>query len=140
MNYINILSLINVKHELNNNFFNRIISGSRFIKDTPGSKIDSRIKVINNHIYSKNKGDAFSNPKLDSFLKQKGINKIFIVGLDASACVYKTSIGAISRGYKVVVLKDAVVTLNMSKIPNILDKYVKQGILLTSIKEFQQLD
>ena len=37
------------------------------------------------NIYSKNKGNAFSNPNLDSFLKQKHINDVFIVGLDATA-------------------------------------------------------
>ena len=134
------ITVIYIKHEINGNFLNKIIMGNRFIKGTLGSEIDSRIKIINNYIFSKDKGDALSNLKLDSFLKQNNINEVFMVGLDAAACVYKTSIGAIKRGYKAIVLKDAIVTSNMRKMPQILDKYKKRGILLTSIDEFKEIN
>ncbi|HAG42443.1 MAG TPA: hypothetical protein DCL31_02430, partial [Clostridium sp.] len=118
-----------MKHEIENNLFNRILAG-RFIKDTPGSKIDSRVNIVSSIIYSKNKGNAFSNLELDSFLKENHIEEIFIVGLDASACVLKTSIGEKSKGYKVTVIKDAITTMNMSKMQKLLNKYLQQGILL----------
>lgn len=133
------INVIYIKHEINGNFFNKIVMGNRFIKGTPGSEIDSRIRIINNHIFSKNKGNALSNPEVVNFLKKNNINKIFIVGLDASACIYKTSLGAIEMGYEVLVLKDAIATSDMAKIPQILDKYKKKGILLTSIHEFEEI-
>ncbi len=133
------INVIYIKHEINGNFFNKIVMGNRFIKGTPGSEIDSRIRIINNHIFSKNKGNALSNPEVVNFLKKNNINKIFIVGLDASACIYKTSLGAIEMGYEVLVLKDAIATSDMAKIPQILDKYKKKGILLTSIHEFEAI-
>jgi nicotinamidase-related amidase len=134
------ITVIYIKHQMNSNFLNKIIMGNRFIKGTPGSEIDSRIEIINNNIFSKDKGDALSNSKLDDFLKQNNINEIFIVGLDATACVYKTAIGAIKRGYKAVVLKDGIVTSNMEKMPRILDEYEKRGILLTSIDKFIEMN
>lgn len=132
------ITVIYIKHEINNNFLNKIVMRNIFIKGTHGSEIDSRIKIVNNYIYSKDKGNAFSNPKLDSFLKQNHINEVFIVGLDATACVYRTSIGAIDKGYKAIVLEDAIVTSNMGRIPKILEKYENKGILLTTIHKFRQ--
>ncbi|MBW9149116.1 cysteine hydrolase [Clostridium sp. CM028] len=132
------ITVIYIKHEINSNFLNKIVMRNRFIKGTQGSEIDSRIKIVNNYIYSKDKGNAFSNPKLDSFLKQNHINEVFIVGLDATACVYRTSIGAIDKGYKSIVLEDAIVTSNMRKMPKILEKYENEGILLTTIQKFKQ--
>lgn len=134
------ITVIYIKHEIISNFLNGIMMRNKFIKGTPGSEIDSRIKIINNYIFSKDKGDALSNLELDGFLKRNNINELFMVGLDAAACVYKTSIGAISRGYKTVVLKDAIVTSNMGEMPKILDKYKKRGILLTSIAEFKEIN
>lgn len=128
--------VVYIKHEIKNNLVNKILIG-RFIKDTIGSEIDSDINIVSDHIYSKNKGDAFSNSKLDDFLKRNHIDELFIVGLDASACVLKTSIGAKSRGYKVSVLKDAITTMNMSKMPKLLCKYLDHGIILTSVEEFR---
>ncbi|MBW9154320.1 isochorismatase family cysteine hydrolase [Clostridium estertheticum] len=131
--------VIYIKHEIKNNLFNRILAG-RLIKSTDGSEIDSRVNIISNYIYSKNKGDAFSNLKLGDFLEQRSINEVFIVGLDASACVLKTSIGAKNRGYRVVVLKDAITTMNMSKMPKLLNKYLEHEIELATIEEFQKLN
>ncbi|ARC86130.1 isochorismatase family protein [Clostridium argentinense CDC 2741] len=72
--------VVYIKHEIENNLFNRILAG-RFIKDTPGSKIDSRVNIVSSIIYSKNKGNAFSNLELDSFLEENHIEGIFIVWL-----------------------------------------------------------
>jgi len=130
--------VIYIKHEIENNLFNKIVVG-RLIKNTNGSEIDSKVNVISNYIYSKNKGDAFSNLKLGNLLKQKSINEVFIVGLDASACVLKTSIGAKTRGYKVIVIKDAIITMNMNKMTKLLNKYLEQGIELATIKEFKKI-
>jgi nicotinamidase-related amidase len=132
--------VIYIKHLINNNFINKIILGNRFIKGTHGSEIDSRIKIINSLVFSKDKGDALSNSKLCDFLKQNNTNEIFIVGLDATACIYKTAIGAISRGYKAVVIKDAIITTKMKKMPQILNIYEKRGILLTSIDDFIRMN
>ncbi|MGV8981159.1 isochorismatase family cysteine hydrolase [Clostridium sp.] len=129
--------VVYVKHEIQNNILNRILVG-KFIKDTAGSEIDSKVNISSNYVYSKNKGDAFSNPEFADFLKQSSIDEIFIVGLDASDCVLKTSIGAKNRGYRVVVFKDAITTMNMNKMPKLLNKYLDKGIELATIEEFQK--
>ncbi|QAA34884.1 cysteine hydrolase family protein [Clostridium manihotivorum] len=130
--------VVYIKYEYRNSLLSRTLIG-KLIKDTAGSEIDSRINIVSDNIYSKGKGDAFSNPNLDTFLKQNNINELFLVGLDASACVLKTSVGGKSRGYKVSVLKDAITTMDMSKMPKLLDKYSERDIVLTSVEEFEKI-
>lgn len=130
--------VIYIKHEINNNILSRRLWG-RFIAGTVGSQIDSRINIIDNYIYSKNKGDAFSNPKLDAFLKENHIDEVFITGLDASACVLKTSLGAKNKGYGVTVLKDAIITMRMDKMPKLLEKYLEHEIEISSAEKFIEI-
>ncbi|MBU3186193.1 hypothetical protein [Clostridium estertheticum] len=44
------------------------------------------------------------------------INSLYRTTLDANVCVYKT----INKGYKSIVLEDALVTSNMGRMPKIL--------------------
>ncbi|MBU3072440.1 hypothetical protein [Clostridium estertheticum] len=64
------------------------------------------------------------------------INSLYRTTLDSTACVYKTSIGTINKGYKSIVLEDALVTSNMGRMPKILDGYSNKGILLTTVQKF----
>lgn len=41
--------VVYIKHEIENNLLNRILEG-RFIKDTPGSKINSRVNIVSSLI------------------------------------------------------------------------------------------
>lgn len=132
------IKVIYIRNELKNNLFYRLFAG-RFIKGTEGCEFDSKLNVINDNIFSKTQKNAFTNPSLESFLKQNNIDEIFITGLDAKACVFGTSIGAKNNGYKVSVIRDAVVTFNMDDMPKLLEKYKEKGIQLTSIEEFQKI-
>lgn len=56
------------------------------------------------------------------------------MGLDAAYCVHNTARGALNRGYKVKIVKDAIITrIDMS---DILKQYEQEGILVTSSAEF----
>ena len=122
------IPVLYIRHEVRNNFINRILWRNRFIEGTPGIQIDPRVKVVNSNIYSKNKGDAFTNPKLISYFEKAGIDETIIIGLDAAACVYHTSIGAQRRGYHPSVVANAIITSDMGKMPRILERYRSKGI------------
>lgn len=121
-----------IKHELDNNIFNKLIMGNRFIKNTKGAEIDSRINIVNNNIYSKNKGNALINPLLEKALTEKNISDIYIIGLDAKFCVYSTAKGCIRRGFKTFIIENAILTGNMKCLPDLLKKYKKKGINIIS--------
>lgn len=122
------IPVIYIKHELEATSFNKTLFKGKVLKGNIGTRFDSRLKIINNNIFTKNIGDSFSNPKLDKFLRLNEISKLYVCGLDASGCVRLSSLGARNRHYKVIAIKDAIVTLKEDKIDEIFNKYVSKGI------------
>ena len=115
-----------IRQIFDNNFITRLFIG-RTIEGLPGTELDSRIKMISQNDFTKKISDAFSNPSLEEFLIKKHVNEVYLVGLDAAYCVYYTALGAKNRGYKVAIVKDAVMTRkNMN---DILNQYEKDEIL-----------
>lgn len=78
------------------------------IKGQPGTALDSRLQVVNNNYFDQTRPDAFSNPRLQQWLKQRGITHLIVVGVFAAWCVSSTALSAKNRGYQVTVLTDAV--------------------------------
>jgi nicotinamidase-related amidase len=64
-------------------------------------------------IFTKNTYDAFSNPKLDKFLKKNKIKYLIITGVFSDGCVESTIQNGFSRGYNFVILKDLVETTDV---------------------------
>lgn len=56
-------------------------------------------------------GKAFSNPKLNEFLKEHLIECVEVVGVDGGGCVALTALGAIKEGYSVIVNETAIGTM-----------------------------
>jgi nicotinamidase-related amidase len=52
--------------------------------------------------------DSFNKTNLDSVLKEKGINTLFLCGLSAVGCVLATRIGAQNNDYKPFIVRDAI--------------------------------
>jgi nicotinamidase/pyrazinamidase len=97
------------------------------IKGTDGIEIDKRLHVVTENYFSKHKMNAFSNPKLDKFLKDKNIDEVFIGGLYAEACIYGTTKGAIRNSYLTNILTDCIATKTEAKRKKMIEKYKKLG-------------
>jgi nicotinamidase/pyrazinamidase len=121
-----------IRQLFDNNFITRFFV-HRTIEGLPGTEIDSRIMIANQNDFTKKISDAFSNPRLDEFLTKNQVDEIYLVGLDAAYCVYYTALGARARGYKVTVVRDAVMT--RKEMGKVLKRYDKDGIGLTSSRE-----
>ncbi|MFN2236326.1 MAG: cysteine hydrolase family protein [Anaerolineales bacterium] len=52
-------------------------------------------------------GDAFIETSLEDELQKRNVGVLFITGLVTQGCVRATSLGAIERGYKVMLVSDA---------------------------------
>lgn len=128
------LKVVYIRHIYDDNFITRFIIG-RDIEGKPGTEMDTRIKMINRNDFTKKISDAFSNPRLDEFMIGNQVNELYLVGLDAAYCVYNTAKGALNRGYKVTVIKDAIMTRkNMS---DVLKRYEKEGIIFNSSRAIE---
>lgn len=114
----------------------KLFGHSTAIKGSLGTEFDKRINIISNHCFTKSSPDAFNNPKLEVFLNEHQINELYLVGLDAAACVYFTAKGALKRGYSVSIIKDGIVLLAEKKWDSLLEKFKHNGITLISNQEF----
>ncbi len=121
-----------IRQVFNNNIITRLIPG-RTIEGLPGTEIDARIKIVNRNDFTKRISDAFSNPRLENFLITNQVDEIYLVGLDAAYCVYYSALGAHNRGYRVTVVRDAVMT--RKDMNDVLKLYNEGSIGLTSSGE-----
>jgi nicotinamidase-related amidase len=111
-----------IRQVFGNNLFVRLHGGRRQGRVI----IDRRIKVINGNDFAKNRTDAFSNRNFEQLLIDRQVNELFLVGVDAAYCVYYTALGALQRGYRVTVVRDAV--MSRKAMTEVLERYRRRGI------------
>jgi len=121
------IPVIYIYHQ-NSNILHNFISGGKMKKGSPGTKIDSRVHIVTDLLFPKHKMDAFSNPQLDTYLRNKHIDHLYITGLDAVFCVDRTVRAALNRNYKVTYITDAVICYSYEKKQQILDTYRDMNI------------
>ncbi len=132
------LHVIYIRHEVRSliwKMFSKIFTGGAAIEGNPGAKIDSRIPIINDNEYTKDRPDAFDNPEFENFLIKNKISELYLSGLDASACVYATAIAAVNRGYKTHICTDAILMRSENRMESLLKKYEKKGVNLLTTSE-----
>jgi nicotinamidase/pyrazinamidase len=118
--------------KLSSKFFGR----GTAVKGSPGAQIDKRISIRSSYIFPKPVPSAFANPHLDEFLIAHRVNELFLVGLDAAACVHFTAKGALNRGYAVNIVTDAIALQAEHKWEKLLRQYQAEGIVLISSGQF----
>jgi nicotinamidase-related amidase len=57
--------------------------------------------------FGKNVGDAFSNPALESWVRDQGASGVILLGAQSEFCVSATTKGALLKGFEVIVAGDA---------------------------------
>ncbi len=100
------------------------------IQGNPGVLMDKRLKIFSQNEFTKNRGDAFCNPKLDEFLRENEINELFLCGLDGEYCVHTTAKGALNRGYKVNIFVDGILLGKPENYNQLIQEYYNEGISL----------
>ncbi len=66
-----------------------------------------------------NKDDGYSayeatNENLEEYLKAKGVDELYVVGLATDYCVRASALDAVRKGFKTTVVKDAVAAVNVN--------------------------
>jgi nicotinamidase-related amidase len=77
-------------------------------------------------IVTKNTYDAFTNPKLNKFLKKQKIKHVVVAGIFGDGCVLSTIQGGFSAGYNFIILKDLIETTDVEirqKLQKLLKEY-----------------
>jgi nicotinamidase-related amidase len=106
------------------------------VKGTAGSRLDPRLRVVGNGYFSKRTGNAFSNPGLASFLREAGVEQLYLTGLYAEACVFETFKGARRLGFDCVVVKDAIATKTDERRRAMTERFSTLGAKLTTTAQW----
>ena len=80
----------------------------------------------NDLVVTKNTYDAFTNPRLDRFLKKHKIKYVIVAGVFGDGCIYSTIQGGFSAGYNFIILKDLIETTDIEirqKLQKLLKEY-----------------
>lgn len=102
--------VIYIKNIMKDTFINKFAPFKAY-EGTEAVEFVKDLDVVSDLIFTKYKGDAFSNPDLVQTLKEMEIEEIEIVGVDGGGCVPLTALGAISSGFQVVINTKAVGTM-----------------------------
>lgn len=96
--------------------------------------LDSNLTVVNNIIFEKSEGDAFSSGKLTDYLIKNNAKEIIIAGLLAEKCVYKTVLGGISRGYDIFIVPEAIGSKSDRRKQKVLLNLQKNGCKILNLQ------
>jgi nicotinamidase-related amidase len=58
--------------------------------------------IIDKHVYS-----PFTNPQLSRLLRNRMVDSLVLTGLESDVCVLSAALDAVDRGYRVVIVTDA---------------------------------
>ncbi len=110
MSTMNDIEVIYITNEVSkfspvNHFTNRSME-----RNSPGAKMDERIRIVNINHFVKSRMDAFTNREFENFLIEQRINHVVVTGIIAEDCVEKTIRGALNRNYQVTVITDGIAT------------------------------
>jgi nicotinamidase-related amidase len=97
------------------------IEGISSIEIAPG------INIVSGNIFDKHTGSAFMNKNFENYLIQNQINELYIIGLMAEGCVYKTAISGLDRKYSVNFIENAVGVWKMKNFEPTKEKLNKKG-------------
>lgn len=86
-----------------------------FLPDTVGAKLhESVLPLEHESIIVKHFPNSFLKTELESKLKEKGINKVVVVGMMTHMCIDATVRAAVDLGYETTLIEDACATRDMA--------------------------
>lgn len=103
-------------------------SGIVILPDWPPADLDTNLILVNDHIFTKMKGDSFTNGELMDLFKENDVTDVLVTGLMAEACVYETAIGGAERGFNIFVDPDAILSESPQTKAKVLKKLKKNGV------------
>ena len=102
--------VIYIDQEMPNKLFFRKVFGFA-IKGTKGAEKVKSLYVVSDNRFTKMFGNAFTNRKLNDFLKKNNVDDVYIVGIDATKCSFFTAKGSIKKGYNTFMVKEGLATI-----------------------------
>lgn len=102
--------VIYIKNVMKRNLLNKFAPFQAY-EGTEEVELVKNLNIVSDNVFTKCRGNAFSNGKLVSFLKEQEVECVEVVGVDGGVCVALTALGAVKEGYKVIVNETAIGTM-----------------------------
>lgn len=131
------IEVIYIKQEFDNPL-DSLLSGGMYKADSEGAQLSAQLTLTPENVYSKYRTDAFSVSQFEKYLIDKQIDTLYLVGADASGCVYKTALGGINRGYNVIVLEDCIFSISEDMLSKMIEKYTQNGVNINTLNELTE--
>jgi len=81
------------------------------VAGSPGAELDPRIRAGSGiRVFPKERADAFTNPALEPYLREEGVERLCILGVFAEGCIRATALSARRKGFKVEVPQSEIAT------------------------------
>ena len=81
------------------------------VAGSSGAELDPRIRAASGvRVFQKERADAFTNLSLEPYLREEGVEKLWILGVFAEGCVRATALSARRRGFEVEVPEAEIAT------------------------------
>ena len=96
-------------------------------------------KAAGSNTFIKRGADAFSNRKLDVFLRKNGVTHVFLAGVDAAMSIKQTAQSALDLGYRVTFIQDAIFTAYRNKWGQVLGGFESAAAFTMKSAEFADL-
>ena len=123
------IPVVYIRHE-------NLSPGTRTFKTgTRGAELAPDLNIVSEHIFTKYKGNALTSEAFAAFIRENEINKFYLAGADAAACVKATCYNLCKAGYDVTVLTDCITSYDKRKIEEMLRYYESKGSKLQSVKD-----
>lgn len=129
------MEIVYITQEYRRNPWDMMVAFGKFLSGTESVKLDERLDVVSDVQFSKWCQDAFTNPDLNQYLEENQIDTLYLVGVDAYACVMRTAAGALNRGYHVYAVKECIGTQMAGGTEGALEAMENTGVKLISEKE-----
>lgn len=124
-----IAAIVNAFHRWDpGNLFRRFAA----VEGSPGAALDDRMDLSDATVFSKRRGDAFSNPELHAWLQSQKVERVVLCGVYANGCVAATARGALKLGYRVTVLTDAIAAGSDAALERGIQRCARLGAQLTT--------
>ena len=95
--------------------------------------LDSRLKIVNQNIFTDYNGDIFSSDELQEFLKERKINEIVIVGRAAEGCIKTSTLKGLKLGNRIYLVPDAIIGQSEESKTKTFNKLEKKGAKILDI-------
>ncbi len=116
------------------------ISIKRIYVDTIiSADLNEKLTTVNDQIFIKEEGDAFTVEKLKNLLVEKSATDIVVAGLLAEKCITKTLIGGQKRGFNMIVVPETVYGKTVKSRDKAISKLKKKGISCIELHELKAL-